>query len=305
MSAVFKSTNAYSGPAALRNVSEMAVSVDTLTEAYRQRVQADGGEIIDVAAVRSAYAWMIANGVTDKCIVAAGPNLGIRRDGTVVNKLYTLNYMASPCEDLFVINGLPALGTDTSSAGRFSVMTFGSGVVDNDWMRTKRPIQLTGNWVWAGVGKDNALADTSYNLSMLSEGDYGFTPRGFMSLGSPASTSDTNAMAIGVRRANGTTTIGASATPYAAYAGLAAAIDAAAKSNTIYVDGVAGTTNTQADLYDYSANPQYLYGGAKSTANTAVITPSLGTTAEIWLVRGVTNPGAIAQSLSAFLGLRF
>lgn len=86
MSIITRSDGLWTGPAVLTAISAAAQSAAQ----YTARVQADGGEIIDSAYVTDTFAFMIAQGISTHEFLV-GSKLGIKREGSDVVKLYSLD----------------------------------------------------------------------------------------------------------------------------------------------------------------------------------------------------------------------
>lgn len=60
------------------------------TEAYRDRVESDGGEIVDINYVNAWYAALIAQSLDSASGFIGGPNLGVKKSGGNIEKFYNL-----------------------------------------------------------------------------------------------------------------------------------------------------------------------------------------------------------------------
>jgi hypothetical protein len=93
MTALFNSRKVYSGALAGINISGAVLNPSALFTAYKNRVIADGGTIIDETATLNEITFLVNNGMWDRVSAWAGASFGLKiRSGTTtqVDKLYGL-----------------------------------------------------------------------------------------------------------------------------------------------------------------------------------------------------------------------
>ncbi|TXE58160.1 hypothetical protein [Serratia nematodiphila] len=131
MTALFNSRKYYSGALAGIDISGAILNPSALFTAYKNRVVADGGTIIDEAATLDEITFLVNNGMWERVSAWAGASFGVKiRSGTTsqVDKLYGLSGSPDFSAVAVAPTGSPVISLITGTPNKLAITLVNGGV---------------------------------------------------------------------------------------------------------------------------------------------------------------------------------
>jgi hypothetical protein len=140
MTALFNSQKLYTGALAGIDISGAILNPATLFTAYKNRVLADGGVIVDEAATLDEITFMVNNGMWGRVSAWAGASFGLKiRTGTTaqIDKLYGLSSSPDFIPLAVAPSGAPVVSLVPGSPNKLSITLVSGGVYLKSSLATK------------------------------------------------------------------------------------------------------------------------------------------------------------------------
>ncbi|HGE8473135.1 TPA: hypothetical protein ACGD7V_002712 [Serratia marcescens] len=269
-----------------------------LFNAYKARVQADGGIIPNAAGCKERFDFLVNNGMYENAVMCAAPAFGVKLGGTDGNDILTVYSLLGDSTDLITTSQGTGAAVRYDSTTKTAIVRITSG--GGSYLRTRENVrvQIGRSYMIAGRLSDASNADVlgitiGISLSNL--------PLAYMRTMITNQQGVTESWRFGTRDSAWTGSaaggaVGAAATTYADYvpaAGLFKVDEGVVYGYSRGVQDKTAKANTGklADLVNYTA--PIIVGGSTASGS---VSPCYGTLLDMLFLHTASEPDAILAS---------